>query len=71
MTDSNAATRFRISQRGLPGPALAVAGPVLGLVYITVLPLIGCITLVLLLLFRARQGLAATWRKTIRTHVTV
>ncbi len=60
-----------VSQWDLPGPVLSILGPVLGLVYIIVLPIIGFITLVFLGLCYVKANLAATWRKVFRTTAII
>ncbi len=69
MTGKNLVARFDVSQQSLPAPILGIVGPLLGLVYVIILPFIGLVSLTLLGIFRARESLVVGWRKAIRTTV--
>ncbi|MDO8568039.1 MAG: hypothetical protein Q7R57_04920 [Dehalococcoidales bacterium] len=61
--------RLDASQWNLPGPVLIILGPVVGLLYILVLPLIGFIALIFLALSHVKEVLPTAWRKRFRISV--
>ncbi len=68
-TDKSLRVGFEVGHRDVPMPIPAIVGPLLGLVYIIVLPLVGVAALVLASGYRATQSLATMWRRA--THATV
>lgn len=70
MARKNWVSGLDISQRHFPAPVLAVLGPIFGLVYITILPLIGLVSFALLGLYRTREVLVnARRRRALRSSV--
>ncbi len=69
MINHHLLARLDISQWHLPWPVLSILGPIVGLIYVIVLPMLGFVTLVFLCLGYLKAGLAATWRKAFRTTI--
>lgn len=62
---------MRISYSDLGAPLLAVVGPLMGLVYIIVLPFVGAISLVYLGGYRFTKGVATLWYKMVPRTIDV
>ncbi len=71
MTDKNWVARLDISRTDLPWPILGIVAPLIGLVYIVVLPFFGLVSLIFLGVCRVRESLPAIWHRVVRTAVIV
>ncbi len=70
-TDKSLTVGFEVGHRDVPMSIPAIVGPLLGLVYIIVLPFVGVAAFILASGYRATQSLATMWRRATQATVDV